>query len=162
MPIVDNQSMSGGARRFAALPESVDFATLRQLVSALPDARILQFIETIPEVLIVFDYHGHQISINNQFGEYWFFARDSATPDRELEELTFYFRRHLPVLNDLASRTHDAWATGGALVIATLGILGISIARPDLGVLVRAVSFVALLIVGRVVLGYLLHRLGQH
>ncbi|MBK7708568.1 MAG: hypothetical protein IPJ30_23110 [Acidobacteria bacterium] len=39
-----------------------------------------------------FDYRGHRFSVNNQFGDYWFFVRDPKCPDEILLEVCAHFR----------------------------------------------------------------------
>jgi hypothetical protein len=127
---LDSRLLAGGGRRFAALPETVDFASIRRLVTELPGATLLSFVETIPEVFVVFDYLGCEITINNQFGEYWFIAHDPHTPDERLEELVFFFRRHLPPRNHVDDE-RAAWATGGALCVATSAAFIVSWTAPE-------------------------------
>jgi hypothetical protein len=150
---LDSQIMSGGARRFDSLPEVVDFQTLKRLVLELPGANMKEYTESISEVWVVFDYHGYVIAINNQFGEYWFFSYDAAAPDEILEEIAFYFRRHLPRRDDTDRRVHEALATGGALAVATLGqfLLGVFDDNAEFGK--RLLTFVALFVAVRVLLG---------
>ena len=153
MARLDYQIMSGGSRRFDSLPEVVDFPTLRRLVLELPGASMKEYTESISEVLVEFDYRGYVIAINNQFGEYWFFSHDADAPDEILEEIAFYFRRHLPKRDDTDRRVYEALATGGALAVATLGqfLLGVLDDNAEFGK--RLLTFAALFVAARILLG---------
>ena len=154
---LDNQIMPGsGSRRFAAFRAVGGYLLLKQLVSELPGARIVGYVEGITEMWLDFDYRGHMITINDQFGEYWFFVRDSTTPEQPLEEIVSYFELTLPKRDQYADDVHDAWATGGAILIATLGILVVRVTHSVQGFGLRVVFVVALLIVSRVALGRLI------
>ena len=73
--------MHDGSRRFLSLPESILSGALFDRIGAMPNTRVTEFIETIPESWIDFEFHGFEFSINTQFGEYWFFVRDRNCPD---------------------------------------------------------------------------------
>jgi hypothetical protein len=69
--------MKDGSVHFLSLPESVSFRTLVGYVSALPGVTMADFVtDEIVEMWLDFAYCGEQFSINNQFGEYWFFANN--------------------------------------------------------------------------------------
>ena len=75
-----------GSRQFLALPESVSWAHLRTHLEILPGAEITGYLtDHVTEVWIDFRYRGHQFSVNNQCGEYWFFVRDPGCPPAILE-----------------------------------------------------------------------------
>ena len=94
---LDNQIMPGdGSRSFASFCAVGGYLLLKQLVSELPGARIVGYVEGITEMWLDFDYRGHKITINDQFGEYWFFVKDPTTPEQPLEEIASYFERTLP------------------------------------------------------------------
>jgi hypothetical protein len=69
--------MNDGSRQFAALPESRSWYELRDHVSRLSGAKVADFVtDGVTEAWIEFTYRGQAFTINNQFGEFWFFVRD--------------------------------------------------------------------------------------
>ena len=77
-----NLTMNDGSRQFLALPESVPGNLLRDHIANLEGTEVTGFLtDYITEVWIHFSFHGQKFSINNQFGEYWFFVEDSKCPD---------------------------------------------------------------------------------
>ena len=80
-----NIIMNDGSRHFGDLPESIDWHQLREHIKLLDGAQVTDFItDKITEVWIDFAYRGYQFSINNQFGEYWFFVNNPECSDKNL------------------------------------------------------------------------------
>lgn len=74
-----------GSRQFLTLPESIDWNEMRDHIAALPGAKVTDYLtDHVTEVWIDFSFHGHAFTVNNQFGEYWFFVKDSDCPDNTL------------------------------------------------------------------------------
>jgi hypothetical protein len=85
--------MRDGSRHFVDLPEAVFFDDFADHVEELEGAEITEFItDGVVEMWLDFDYRGHQFSVNNQFGDYWFFVRDPHCPDEILLEVIDHFR----------------------------------------------------------------------
>ena len=83
-----NNKMSDGSRQFGELPQTVLWDKLREHISKLPGAIVTGFLtDGITEAWIDFSYRGQRLSINDQFGEYLFFAVDPSAPDDVLEEV---------------------------------------------------------------------------
>ena len=81
-----NIIMHDGSRNFGDLPESIDWYRLRNHIRRLDGAQVTRFItDDITEAWIDFDYRGHEFSINNQFGNYWFFVANPQCSDEILE-----------------------------------------------------------------------------
>ena len=77
-----------GSRHFADLPESRSWSALQRHLRKLPGVAITNVIsDGFTEVWIDFTLEGHEFSINNQFGEYWFFVRDPGCKDQVLESV---------------------------------------------------------------------------
>ena len=77
-----NHTMNDGSRQFAALPESESWHRLRDHISRLAGARITKFItDDVTEAWIDFTYREHSFTVNNQFGEFWFFVSDPSCAD---------------------------------------------------------------------------------
>ena len=81
-----NIIMKDGSRHFGDLPESIGWNQLKDHIKRLDGAQVTAFItDHITEVWIDFTYRGHEFSINNQFGEYWFFVDNPKCADEILE-----------------------------------------------------------------------------
>jgi hypothetical protein len=85
--------MNDGSRHFVDMPEVVFFDELADHVEELEDAEITEFItDGVVEMWLEFDFRGHQFSVGNQFGDYWFFVRDPNCPEEILFEVIDHFR----------------------------------------------------------------------
>lgn len=89
--------MNDGSRHFGALPETYDvdspqWYALRDQVGRLAGATLRSFVtDDVTEAWIHFEFRGHEFSINNQHGEWWFFVDDPACPDAILSEVLKHF-----------------------------------------------------------------------
>jgi hypothetical protein len=80
--------MHDGSRHFGDLPRTVLWYDLRDHISTLKGATITGFLtDDVTEAWIDFTYEGQQFSVNDQFGEYWFFVDDPHCPEKVLEEV---------------------------------------------------------------------------
>ena len=70
-----------GSRQFLALPSDCTHQQLRVRAEALPGLVVTQFLSGIADLLLDFAFCGHHFSIDEQFGEFWFFVTDPACPD---------------------------------------------------------------------------------
>jgi hypothetical protein len=87
-----NIIMNDGSRHFGDLPQTILWHELRDRIDGLKGAKVTNFItDNITEAWIDFSYGGQQFSINDQFGEYWFFVEDPKCPDSILEAVLRYF-----------------------------------------------------------------------
>ena len=85
MGLIFDFRMHDGSRNFTDLPLSRDWYEVRDHVSALTGAILTGFVtDDVTEAWIDFSYRGHRFSINNQYGDYWFFVDDPACPDEIL------------------------------------------------------------------------------
>jgi hypothetical protein len=88
--------MHDGSRNFCNLPEAVFFDELRRHASKLTTAKITGFLtDSVTEVWLDFNFRGQKFSINNQYGDYWFFVEDPECPDNILIEVMEHFRKLL-------------------------------------------------------------------
>lgn len=88
--------MKDGSRNFADLPETVFFDELRDIAKKFEDAKVTDFVtDWVTEVWLDFEYRGHKFSINNPYGNYWFFVQNPDCPDEILLEVIEYFERFL-------------------------------------------------------------------
>src|SRR6266550_2371833 len=88
-----NIIMHDGSRQFGELPQSATWYKLRQHIGTLNGASVTEFItDDITEAWIDFSLRGYQFTVNNQFGDYWFFANDAQAPDEILETILSHCR----------------------------------------------------------------------
>lgn len=84
-PRLLNITMLDGSRQFGELPQGVLWDELRDHLAKLPGAVLTGFItDGVTEAWIDFTYQGHQLSVNDQYGDYWFFVKDPTCPDAVL------------------------------------------------------------------------------
>ena len=77
-----------GSRQFAAFPQNASWRRLRKHLKALPGLTLGEFLtDSVAEGWLDFTYDGHSFTVNDQFGEYWFFVDDPATPDDVLRRV---------------------------------------------------------------------------
>ena len=82
-----------GSRNFAEFPETVFFDVLRDHAAKLKGALVTEFItDWVTEAWLDFEYCGQKFSVNNEFGDYWFFVEDPNCPDEILLEVAEHFR----------------------------------------------------------------------
>lgn len=75
------------------MPEVVFFDEVADHVEDLEDAEITEFItDGVLKMWLDFDFRGHQFSVTNQYGDYWFFVRDPNCSDEILLEVATHFR----------------------------------------------------------------------
>lgn len=82
-----------GSRQFAALPATCDWYAVRDHVHRLSGAVLTGFLcNGVMEAWIDFTYRENQFTLNDQFGEYWFFVADPACVDDILREVLEHWR----------------------------------------------------------------------
>lgn len=97
MPRIYDLRMADGSRQFGALPEHYDvdapeWHRLRAHVAALDGATPGGLVtDDVTEAWIDFTYAGHELSLNNQQGEWWFFVDDPACADAVLARVLDHF-----------------------------------------------------------------------
>ncbi|MHC5036626.1 MAG: hypothetical protein ACYTHM_04875 [Planctomycetota bacterium] len=80
------------SRHFADLPQTELWGKVRKHVKALPGANLSGFItDWITEAWIDFSYKNHKFTINDQYGDYWFFVEDPECPEEILREVRNHF-----------------------------------------------------------------------
>jgi hypothetical protein len=73
--------MNDGSRKFAELPQSRPWRELRDHLLVLHGAVVTGFFtDSITEAWIDFTFRGHSFTINDQFGDYWFFVDKDHQP----------------------------------------------------------------------------------
>ncbi len=95
-PRLLNIEMHDGSRQFGELPQTASWHELRKHLSTLSGVTITDFItDDITEAWIDFNFRGQHFSVNNQFGDYWFFVKDALSPEEILETVLSHCRRLL-------------------------------------------------------------------
>lgn len=86
------EKTQGGSRHFLLLSVG-KVSPLRMLwrVFTLRGAYPTAYVPSLAESWIEFRFRGHQFSINDQFGDYWFFVEDPQCPDAVLEAVAQHF-----------------------------------------------------------------------
>jgi hypothetical protein len=91
-----NEIMSDGSRNFLLLPVgSTPPLYLLFRVFTLWGAYPIAYVPSYSESWIDFRYRGQKFSINNQFGDYWFFVHNSDCDENILLQVANYFQRVL-------------------------------------------------------------------
>jgi len=86
-----NFIMNDKSRKFAELPENCDWEVLRFHLEKLQKIQVTDYItDNITTVWIDFNYKNQRFSINNQYGEYWFFSQNPVCPEEILIEIVEY------------------------------------------------------------------------
>jgi hypothetical protein len=93
-PLLDER-MNDGSRHFALLPQSKSPIRLLLHVLALPGALPTAYAPSLDESWFDFRYRGHKFSVNNQFGDFWFFVQDPSCPEPILIKVANHFARLL-------------------------------------------------------------------
>jgi len=85
--------MADGSRHFGDLPQTVLWDELCDHINPLEGAEVTGLVtDYVTEGWIDFTYSGHQFSVNDQFGEYWFFVNDPLCPDTVLRTVFAHCR----------------------------------------------------------------------
>jgi hypothetical protein len=88
-----NIIMNDGSRQFGELPQAATWDKLRAHIEKLSGASVTQFVtDHVTEAWIDFSFRGFQFTVNNQFGDYWFFSNDAQAPDAILETVLSHCR----------------------------------------------------------------------
>ena len=95
MTLIDVRAKDG-SRHFAALPEAITWECLRNHIATHRDATITEYrTDHVTEVWIDFAFRGHNMTVNNQFGEFWFFVADPNCPDSILADIVSHCEKVL-------------------------------------------------------------------
>ncbi|KKM60118.1 hypothetical protein LCGC14_1545120 [marine sediment metagenome] len=80
-----------GSRQFLAIPQALDWDRMRDHIAGLPGATVSDFLtDHVTEVWIDFSYRAHTFTVNNQFGEYWFFVSPADCPEEILRTVAHH------------------------------------------------------------------------
>ncbi len=93
-----NQTMHDGSRHFALLPVGkVSPVRLLFRILTLWGAFPTAFVPSLAESWIDFRFRGFKFSINDQYGDYWFFVQDPGCPESILIKVAQHFEEVLQV-----------------------------------------------------------------
>ena len=88
--------MKDGSRHFGDLPETVSWHELHSYLPKLSGVVVTGFLtDDITEAWIDFTFSDQHFSINNQFGQYWFFVDNPNCPDEILQTVLAHCERLL-------------------------------------------------------------------
>ena len=108
-------TMADGSRHFASFPEKRSWRALQRHVAQLPGATLGDSItDGITEAWVDFRFQGHDFTINNPFGEYWFFVRDPSCAEAILHRVVDHCRPFFSERSIVASvvdTVRDAWTS---------------------------------------------------
>jgi hypothetical protein len=86
-----NRRSHDGSRQFAALPATEPWWRLRTHLTALAGVTLAGFLtDRVTEGWLDFTYGGHAFTVNDQFGQYWFFVEDPSAPDSLLRQVALH------------------------------------------------------------------------
>jgi hypothetical protein len=99
--------MCDGSRHFGDLPQTVSWYDLRDHIARLDGAVVTGFItDHVTEAWIDFTYCDHRFSVNDQYGDYWFFVDQPDCPDAILQQVLGYCRRLIDAQGGYAGGYH--------------------------------------------------------
>jgi hypothetical protein len=85
-----------GSRHFVDMPEVAFFDDFYDHTEELEGARLTEFVtDGVTGMWLDFEFRGHEFSVTNQFGDYWFFVRDPECSEEILFEIIEHFRQLL-------------------------------------------------------------------
>jgi hypothetical protein len=91
-----NETMCDGSRKFAELPQTKLWYDLRDHLQTLRGAVVTRFLtDDVTEAWIDFTYRGYAFTVNDQYGDYWFFVDDPTCPNEILTEVVRHCQRLL-------------------------------------------------------------------
>lgn len=81
--------MKDNSRNFMDLPtDIIGWSDLYNYLGKLDGVKKTGFLtDNVTEVWMDFSFRGHNFSVNNQMGEYWFFAENPNCPEEILTEI---------------------------------------------------------------------------
>lgn len=101
-----NLQTNDGSRQFAVLPQCLLWHDVRDHLEKLSGAQLTEYLtDGITEAWIEFQFRDHSFTINDQFGEYWFFVRDPSCADHILLQVAEHFEALLTT--SLRNLHHD-------------------------------------------------------
>ena len=91
-----NVRAQDGSRKFAALSRRAPWRRVRQHLAAHPGVEPGGFLtDSVTEGWLDFTYGSHRFTVNDQFGEHWFFVDDASAPEEMLRGLVEHCQRLL-------------------------------------------------------------------
>jgi hypothetical protein len=143
-----NIPMHDGSRMFAAIRATLSPGELARQLARIPGIVITDVIFTASDDWIRFDLGEWRFDVNGQFGEFWFFALDAATPDHVLHAIVQHAESVLQ--SGAAQEVTEQRLT--AMVAGACGLLAFGIANLSLSgrqsPLLLVLSFAAGVVLG--------------
>ena len=86
--------MNDGSRHFVDMPEVVFFDEFYDHTEKFEGAEITEFLtDGVVEMWLDFKFRGHKFTVNNQFGDYWFFVENPECPEEILLEVIAHYSK---------------------------------------------------------------------
>jgi len=83
-----NMTMNDGSRHFYGHPTVISWYRLLRHLKKLGDLKITNIVsDHVTEAWVDLTFRSYEFSINDQWGEYWFFSEDSNCPEDILLEI---------------------------------------------------------------------------
>lgn len=83
-----NMTMHDGSRHFYGHPTVISWDVLIDHLETLPDLKITNIVsDFVTETWVDFTFRSQKVSINDQHGDFWFFAEDPGCPEEILQEI---------------------------------------------------------------------------
>ena len=92
---ITNFVMHDGSRHFVSLPEVKEPPAMFWHIFRLGFAFPYFYLSNAMESWIDFWYKGYRFTINNQYGEYWFFVKNPLCPEKILNDVAAHFSKIL-------------------------------------------------------------------
>lgn len=101
MPLIDHPA-ADGSRQFLDWPQLIGWQALIEHLGRLPGIELDPLIsDGVTEAWLDFRFQGQHFSVNDPFGEYWFFVRDRQCPNDVLQAIADHLA---PLFADAAGR----------------------------------------------------------
>ncbi len=95
-PPLSSELMNDGSRHFASMPRRAGSFRMRRHLSKLDGAEETDFItDRAFDWWLDFMYEGHEFTLNEQLGNYWFIVSDPQCPDEILMAVVQHFEKLL-------------------------------------------------------------------
>jgi len=116
--------MHDGSRMFAALPGTLSLRALARHLAQIPGIVINDAAFTASDDWMKLELAGWRFAVNGQFGDFWFFALDPATPDDVMHAIVKHAESALRL--NLAHEIKDQRLRALAAAVGGLLAFGIS------------------------------------
>ena len=104
-----NLTTHDGSRQFLAIRADCSYAAFERWTESLPEATVSYMLPTVTEMWLDFSFRGQRFTVNDQFGEFWFFVSDPHCAEDILLAVAEHFTSTRPPPNPALERTGQGW-----------------------------------------------------